>query len=156
MPLKIRSIVNYILVSITTAIVVVLIVYLTPLKWANIIEPKIKDVLPVLFYKEYRKDPQKYVFIDVRPADIYAAEHAEGSINIPLHLLYDERKNLPKKGKMIVLICGGGRASGVAYSYLEHYGFRNIRRISGGIEAWEDNGLPIIETTIHEDSLDQR
>lgn len=126
------------------AIITVLLIYLTSLKWINLIEPNIKDVLPVLFYKEYQKDLRQYIFIDVRPPEAYNQKHAEGSINIPLHLLYDERKNLPKSGKTIVLICGGGRASGVAYGYLEHYGFLNLRRISGGIEAWERAGLPIV------------
>ena len=48
------------------------------------------------------------------------------------------------KDKEIVLICTGGRASGVGYSYLEHYGFSNIARIEGGINAWADARLPVI------------
>lgn len=41
-----------------------------------------------------------------------------------------------------MLICSGGRASGVAYSYLQHFGFSNIARIEGGIEQWALNELP--------------
>jgi len=135
------------ILSTAVAAIAVLLIYLTPLKWVNLVEPKIKDVLPTLFYNEYRKNPRQYIFIDVRPPEAYNQKHAEGSINIPLHLLYDERKNLPKTGKVIVLICSGGRASGVAYHYLEHFGFLNLLRISGGIEAWEAVGLPIVAQT---------
>src|SRR5689334_9180617 len=92
--------------------------YLTPLKNLNIIEPQIKDIAPGDFYKMYEKDPEKFIFIDVRPAAVYAEKHAAGSINIPIQNFYDERKNLPKSGKKIVLICSGGRASGVTYMYL--------------------------------------
>jgi len=45
-----------------------------------------------------------------------------------------------------VLICSGGRASGVAYGYLEHYGFLNLRRINGGIENWLAEGLPVVSS----------
>ena len=118
------------------------LIYLTPLKHLNVIEPAIKDIAPREFYAEFRNDPARFVFVDVRPAEVYNRGHAEGSINIPLHQLYTERRYLPKSGREIVLICSGGSASGVAYGYLEHYGFLNLRRIEGGIEAWEEAGLP--------------
>lgn len=133
-----------VLVVVSSILVTVLVVYLTPLKNLNIIEPTIKDIDPKVFYTEFLKNKDKFLFIDVRPVDAYNAVHAEGSINIPLHTLYDERHNLPKKNKQIVLICSGGRASGVAYGYLEHYGFLNLRRIDGGIENWLAQGLPIV------------
>jgi 3-mercaptopyruvate sulfurtransferase SseA len=34
--------------------------------------------------------------------------------------------------------------AGVAYSYLEHYGYRNIKRIEGGLKNWNEDGLPIV------------
>lgn len=134
---------RYALVFLAATIVTAGIIYLTPLKWLNFTEPTIHDTLPQLFFSKYKESPDQFIFIDVRPPEAYQLKHAEGSINIPLHILYDERKNLPKNGRTIVLICSLGRASGVAYSYLEHYGFLNLQRISGGIEAWEAAGLPL-------------
>lgn len=125
-----------------TAIVVALIIYLTPLKHLNLIEPRIEDVEPKAFYDEYVKNPDRYIFLDVRSGEAYDRLHAAGSQNQPLHTLYNERHVLPKKGKEIILICSGGVASGVAYSYLEHFGFFNLRRIAGGIENWSAQGLP--------------
>lgn len=125
-------------------LIAILLIYLTPLKNLNLIEPKIQDISPAEFYEDFSQRSEKYVFIDVRPQSSYLAEHAKGSINIPLHLLYFERRNLPKRGKTIVLICSGGVASGVAYGYLEHYGFLNLRRIDGGIGAWKAAGLPVV------------
>ena len=137
------TVTRYLLVFLAATTLATGTIYLTPLRWLSPVEPKINDVLPQLFYSEYKKSPEQFIFIDVRPPEAYAEKHAQGSINIPLHMLYDERRNLPKSGKEVVLICSLGRASGVAYSYLEHYGFRNLRRISGGIEAWEAAGLPL-------------
>ena len=128
----------------------VTIVYLTPLKHLNIVEPRIDNVDPKAFYDAYTQNPDKYIFIDVRPESAFSKLHAVGSINIPLHLLYDERHVLPKSGKTIVLICSGGRASGVAYSYLEHYGFLNLKRVDGGIENWQSQGLPVEGTAAYQ------
>lgn len=125
-----------------TALVVILAIYLTPLKHLNLIEPKIEDVDPKEFSAEYQKNPEQYIFLDVRSGEAYDRLHAVGSKNQPLHTLYNERHVLPKKGKEIILICSGGVASGVAYSYLEHFGFFNIKRVAGGIENWSAQGLP--------------
>lgn len=120
------------------------IFYLTPLKHVNFIEPNIDDIAPQEFYNAYTQNPEKYLFIDVRPTDAFNKFHAQGSINIPLHVLYDQRKNFPKRGKEIILICSGGRASGVGYHYLEHHGFLNLKRVEGGVEAWSEANLPIV------------
>lgn len=141
---------------VATAIVTAGVIYLTPLKWIPVIEPTINDVDPTAFHAEYIKNPENYVFIDVRPEAAYAAAHAVGSINMPLHTLYDERHRLPKRGKEIILICSGGRASGVGYSYLEHFGFFNIRRIEGGIENWSIQGLPVEGTQVTNLSAEDR
>jgi rhodanese-related sulfurtransferase len=140
---RIKKIAPYIITVIVTAG----IIYLTPLKWVTIVEPTIKDVDPKVFYTEYIKNPDHYIFIDVRSESAYAAGHAKGSVNMPLHTLYDAKYVLPKHDKEIVLICSGGRASGVGYSYLQHYGFFNIARIKGGIEQWRVEGLPV-ETSV--------
>ena len=121
----------------------VLAIYLSPLKNLNLVEPRINSVDPKIFYDAYIKDPNAYIFIDVRPDNAYNKIHAPGSINVPLHTLYDERHVLPKRGKTIVLICSGNRASRVGYGYLEHYGFLNLMQVEGGIENWQLEGLPV-------------
>lgn len=144
--MSLMQIVKNLLPYVATVLLTAAIIYLTPLKWINIIEPTIKDIDPVAFQNDFVKNSDHYLFIDVRSEDAYDKLHATGSINVPLHTLYDYRHVLPKSGKEIVLICSGGRASGIAYSYLQHYGFFNISRIEGGIENWVFLGLPT-ETT---------
>lgn len=123
------------------------LIYFTCLKYGQLVEPKIHDIKAQEFYNEYVNNKDKYIFMDVRGPDAYNNLHAEGSFNQPLHTLYTERLNLPRNtDKEIILICSGGVASGVAYSYLEHYGFRNIHRVDGGIESWVSAGLPVKST----------
>jgi len=138
-----KNVIQNILVVVVTAVIVAGAIYLTPFKWITVIEPHINDVDAAEFYEKYQGNEDKYIFIDVRSLESYDRVHAVGSESMPLHTLFDERHNLPKSGKEIVLICSGGRASGVGYSYLEHFGHFNITRIEGGVEAWQLAGLPI-------------
>ncbi len=133
------------LTTLSTALLVAALIYLTPLKHIAVIEPTIDDIDPSELHTLLTEKKDDYLFIDVRPPDVYKKLHAEGSINIPLHEFYNQRKLFPKSGKEIVLICSGAVASGVGYSYLEHYGFFNIRRVEGGIEAWKNAGLPVVQ-----------
>ena len=134
--------IKYIFIISITFLLTLVLVYATPLRYTDLLEPKVRDVDSTIFYEDYSKNPEKYIFIDVRPQEAYNNIHAKGSINKPLHTLYDERHVLPKNDKEIILICSGGRASGVGFSYLQHYGFTNIHRIEGGIERWIEKGLP--------------
>lgn len=137
------SVLKKILPFIATIFVTAALIYLTPLKNIAVIEPTITDVSPTDFYEVYKQNPDQFIFLDVRSEDAYRKIHATGSKNQPLHTLYFERKNLPKRGKTIVLICSGGAAAGVGFSYLQHYGFFNIIRIEGGIENWQAKNLPV-------------
>lgn len=115
------------------------------LRYTPLIEPVIDDIAPQEAYENIQHDPNKVVFIDVRSQAEYKKAHAEGSINVPIHTLYEERLKLPRNTDTeIYLICTGGRLAGVAYGYLEHYGFRNIRRVENGLSGWNQAGLPII------------
>ncbi len=121
----------------------VLLIYLTPLKHLNIIEPLPHDIDATEFYNDFQKSPDKYLFIDVRGAAIYDTAHAKGSINMPIGSFYDGHFTLPKWGKTIVLICSSGRLAGVAYGYLQNAGFLNLRRVKGGVQQWALENLPL-------------
>ena len=117
----------------------------TPLRFLSLIEPRITDITPNDFYQEFSKNPDDYIFIDVRSVENYASGHPAGAVNMPLQTMYVQRQHLPKSGKTIVLTCGGDYSSGVAFSYLQHFGFFNIKRIPGGLPAWKAAGLPTVE-----------
>ncbi len=137
------SLPQVLVIFVCSALAVSFLIYLTPLKHLNLVQPKIQDIAAGDIYQKMKEEPEKYLFIDVRKKNFYDRLRATGSLNIPLHNLYNDRFQLPKKGKTIVLICSGGVASGVGYHYLEHHGFLNLLRVEGGIEAWQELGLPL-------------
>lgn len=124
-------------------VVTALAIYLTPLRHFALISPTMHEVDPSDFYADYSKNPDDYIFIDVRSPQIYNSAHAAGSINIPIENLFDEHYRLPKYGKKIALICTTGRLAGVAYGYLENWGFQNLIHIEGGVANWSTEGLPV-------------
>lgn len=133
---------SYVLVAVVTAS----IIFTVPaIRYSPIVEPTVQDIDPTSFYEEYQKNPEQFIFLDVRSAEAYNKLHAVGSTLQPLHTLYTERHRLPRNdpNKTIILICSGGVASGVGFSYLQHYGFRNVKRIEGGIENWQTKLLPV-------------
>lgn len=144
---KIGIILSHLLVAVGVASVIFLV---PAIRYAPIVEPTVTDIDPTAFYAEYKENPEKYIFLDVRSADAYNKLHAEGSKLQPLHTLYTERHLLPRndRNKTIVLICSGGFASGVGFSYLQHYGFQNILRVRGGIEGWQAEHLPVVGTDV--------
>lgn len=123
-----------------------LAIYLTPLKHIALIEPAMHDVEPAIFWEEYQNNPDGYLFVDVRSSSEYQKVHASGSINIPIVDLSDQYQQLPRN-KVIVLTCGNGRLAKVAYGYLEDYGFTNLMHITGGLQNWITEGLPVVRGT---------
>ncbi len=125
--------------------------------------PKINDIDPKTAYENIKRNPEMYVIVDVRSESEFRLAHASSSVNLPIHYFYDDTHglknekgiNLPKnKDKEIYLMCTGGRLAGVAYSYLEHYGYRNIKRVEGGLSNWNSSGMPVIINNFSYESKD--
>ena len=140
---------------VVTAILTVLVIYLTPLKHLNIVSPAMTEIDPTTFYKDFTANPGKYMFVDVRTASEFAAAHPKGAINIPIASLADEnvRAELPKSGKQIVLTCTDGRLAAVAYGYLQNWGYLNLVHLTGGLKQWTLEGLPTEGTNVPKVSL---
>ena len=119
--------------------------FIPALRYTHFVEPTIGEITPQETYKNIIANPENSIFIDVRTPYEYAQAHATTSISVPINTFPDIRKELPlNKDKEIYLICTSGKLAGVAYSYLEHYGFRNIHRVTGGIQRWSEVGLPVV------------
>lgn len=155
-----------ILLAVTLAFVIgiSLSVYFRPIKYTEFIQPEIVNIDPKVAYETILSNPNSVIFIDVRSEYEYSQAHASSSINLPIHYMYDDTHGLKnEKGiplprnteQEIYLICTGGRLAGVAYSYLEHYGYRNIKRINGGIKNWNMEGLPVITKSLFGNSYEE-
>jgi rhodanese-related sulfurtransferase len=72
----------------------------------------------------------------------YRAKHIPGSLNL---YTLEEALKLFDQDDEIVVYCSNEacHASFVAYHFLLHHGFKNVRRYVGGLQEWEDAGYPL-------------
>ena len=85
------------------------------------------------------------VTIDVRTPQEFASGHLEGAINIDLQAadFKDRISALPTDGTYAVY-CQSGNRSATAVAQMAKMGFGDIYEMSGGIMAWQLEGLPIV------------
>ena len=84
------------------------------------------------------------VLYDVREPDEWQAAHVAESTLIPLDSVLERLSEFPKE-RDIILICRSGRRSGLAQESLRLHGFDRVSNVTGGILAWQEAGLPVVE-----------
>lgn len=85
--------------------------------------------------KEKREEEEPFVLLDVREPWEYQAAHLSGSILIPLGQLQG-RMNELDPNKEIVTLCHHGIRSQTALALLVRAGFKNVKNLTGGIDAY--------------------
>lgn len=86
---------------------------------------------------------QDAVVLDVREQSEWSDGHIAQAKHIPLGKLKDRLKELEKfKDRPIVAVCRSGNRSGHACGQLKKAGFENVHNLTGGMQAWEQAGLP--------------
>jgi rhodanese-related sulfurtransferase len=86
------------------------------------------------------------VVVDIRDDDEFRKGHIAGSINIPVQKLNDRAGELEQyKDRPLILVCQNGARTGAAGRQLRGKGFDDIHRISGGLQAWRNDGLPVVK-----------
>jgi rhodanese-related sulfurtransferase/glyoxylase-like metal-dependent hydrolase (beta-lactamase superfamily II) len=90
-----------------------------------------------------RREPG-ILYVDVREPEEYASGHIPGTVNFPLSELSFHLPEL-KAAKRVYLSCRIGRRSRLAARTLDYLGFGDVVDVSGGIQAWQNAGLPVSE-----------
>ncbi len=86
------------------------------------------------------------VVVDVRDAKEFREGHITESRNLPFSGLKDSLGQLDKfKEKPVILVCKMGQHAGAAGKILSTSGFKDVRRLSGGITTWKSDGLPLVK-----------
>lgn len=74
----------------------------------------------------------------------YAGEIAGTDAFIPYDRIGEDTARLPTdRTAAIVLYCRTGRMSAEAATTLIRLGYRNVRQLTGGMEAWQAQGYPL-------------
>jgi rhodanese-related sulfurtransferase len=88
---------------------------------------------------------QGALLLDVREPDEYAEVHAPNATLIPLGQLGTRLNEIAAyKNKPVAVMCHSGKRSAKAAHLLEEAGFSQVSNVSGGIMAWEKEGLQVI------------
>lgn len=89
---------------------------------------------------------QGAVVLDVRDHKEFAAGHIAGSINMPFSGIDERISELTAyKDKPVVLVCKMGQNAGAVGRKLRADGFKQVRRLSGGMAEWTGNSLPVVK-----------
>lgn len=81
---------------------------------------------------------ERVILIDVRTPGEHNEAHIPGSVLMPLDTL-EGVASLPNGGA-IILYCRSGKRSQTALDILSRKGFKDIRHLEGGINAWIKSG----------------
>lgn len=91
--------------------------------------------------------------IDVRDASEFLKSHIEDAVNIPLSKLEEQLPSLEKHKKQpLIVVCQTGARSVSACKTLSKAGFEQVFNMLGGMQSWEDNKLPIKNSSKNKNS----
>jgi rhodanese-related sulfurtransferase len=85
--------------------------------------------------KAMQASSAKFMLVDVREPDEFAAGHIEGARLMPLGTVDKNYRDLPKDVKLVVY-CRSGKRSAKAVSFLTAHGYTNAVSLDGGYLAW--------------------
>lgn len=84
------------------------------------------------------------VVVDVTEPQEFQAGHLPKARNIPLKQLAERTSELEKKKKMpVIVVCRSGNRSKKGAMILGREGFEQVYTISGGLQAWQKENLPV-------------
>lgn len=86
--------------------------------------------------------PADAQLIDVREPDEYAADHAAGTVHIPMGDIPSRADEIDPDRDIYVICKAGGRSAKVA-QYLEQSRGWEAINVDGGTDAWRSAGLPM-------------
>jgi sulfur-carrier protein adenylyltransferase/sulfurtransferase len=86
------------------------------------------------------------VLVDTREPHEYDEAHLDGARLVPPGILEDEiRSVVPDRDRRVLLYCRTGNRSGKAAEQMAALGYGNVANVEGGILAWQEQGLPVVE-----------
>lgn len=88
---------------------------------------------------------EDFILIDVQNTEDYIQATIPTAISIPLTEIDQRYEELPKNKQIIATDAGGScQECSRAVEILRDYGFADIKKLNGGVNAWSNAGYPVI------------
>ena len=120
----------------------------TLLKWVLRIH-NLPEITADELYTRYNSDNPP-LLVDIRTKEDYDGTgyskygHIPDALSIPMLVLEDSLDELSEhKDREIVTMCPGGGLSLAAVEVLQEAGFKNVKSLKGGTDAWNKQGYPV-------------
>eukprot|EP01098_Paradermamoeba_levis_P005810 TRINITY_DN2427_c0_g1_i1.p1 TRINITY_DN2427_c0_g1~~TRINITY_DN2427_c0_g1_i1.p1 ORF type:complete len:248 (+),score=69.28 TRINITY_DN2427_c0_g1_i1:62-805(+) len=105
---------------------------------------------PTVHVSQVKKDPSKFLLIDVREKDEVEG-HLPNTLHIPMGQLLsdaaDNKLDPSWKDKELILYCNAGYRSGIAARELTALGLK-AKTLAGGVDAWKDPAFADYDVTV--------
>ena len=92
--------------------------------------------------RRLREDPNEPLLVDVREVNEFQDVRAPGAVLVPMSTFAARASELPKDRPLMVVCHLGGRSAAAA-GFLLRSGWEDVVNVTGGMDAWERNGLPV-------------
>jgi molybdopterin/thiamine biosynthesis adenylyltransferase/rhodanese-related sulfurtransferase len=87
--------------------------------------------------------------LDVREGDEWRSGHIPGAVHVPrAYLEMQSESKIPDKDSPVIVYCAGGNRSAFATETLKAMGYSNVKHLRGGITAWKDAGLKVVQPKV--------
>jgi sulfur-carrier protein adenylyltransferase/sulfurtransferase len=97
------------------------------------------------------------VLLDIREREATTLGYIKGATHVPENVLQMHAENVvPEKETPVLLYCGTGIRSLLTAKTLKDLGYRDVRSIQGGFNAWKDAGYEVIsDSVLSQEQLDR-
>jgi len=106
----------------------------------------VRTVAPNVGASLQANPPPDLVILDVRTPDEFSEAHLEGAVLVDF---YDEdfadQLGALDPDVPYLVYCRSGNRSGQATALMKDLGFADVANVDGGITAWVDAGLPVVQ-----------
>jgi len=97
------------------------------------------------FETVFESPPEGLVVLDVRTPEEFQSERLEGAIMIDYYSAeFTARINELDRDTPYVVYCRSGNRSRSAVNIMEELGFTDVSEVRGGINAWVQDGQPVV------------
>jgi rhodanese-related sulfurtransferase len=93
--------------------------------------------------RRLREDPAGPLLVDVRERGEFADVRAPGAVLVPMSEFAARAGELPRDRPLMVVCHLGGRSAAAA-GFLIRSGWSDVVNVTGGMDAWERGGLPVL------------